>query len=395
MQDVSPEVSVLMPCLNEQDTLQSCIDEAKQAIKAAGVSGEIVIADNGSTDDSVQIAEANGARVVHVRRKGYGSALMQGIVDASGTYVLMGDADGSYDFGSLRDFLVELRRGNELVMGCRLRRCGGTIEPGAMPWLHRWIGNPILSWLGRLFFKASVADFHCGLRGFKREAVINLGLQCTGMEFASEMVVKSVNAGLRISEIPITLRPDGRSRSPHLRSWRDGWRHLRFMLLYSPRWLYLVPGAFLLLSGLVGFVALLFGPVQIGNVEFDTNTLLVSSAAIIVGSQLLFFSVYMKSFAVKSGLLPYDKRVDRLLNSPVVELGIFIGLLLVLVGVAFIGAAMRFWGAADYGPIPYSEGLRMVIPGVTSISLGVMCMFSGFLLELLNIESKHMPDIHS
>ena len=386
MQNEMIEVSVVMPCLNEEETLAACIKEARIGLEEANVQGEIIIADNGSTDTSIDIANANGARVVHVAQTGYGSALIEGISAARGTYVLMGDSDGSYDFRSLKRYLNELRQGYDLVMGCRLPAWGGTIEPGAMPWLHRWIGNPVLSWIGRLFFKTSVKDFHCGLRAFKRDAMMGLGLQCSGMEFASEMVVKSITQGLNVSQIPITLRPDGRTRPPHLRSWRDGWRHLRFMLLYSPKWLYQLPGITLLVAGLVGFITLLFGPVKIGDVIFDTNTLLISSAAIIVGTQLLFFAVYVTAFAMKAGLLPIDERVDKLLKSPLIEYGVVLGLLMVFVGIAFIVSATQYWGASGFGPLPYSEGLRMVIPGVTAITLGVMFMFSGFVLELLNLE---------
>ncbi len=395
MKDAGILVSILMPCLNEENTLKSCIEEAKAALEASDASGEIIVADNGSTDNSIAIAQANGARVVHVKNKGYGSALIEGIASARGTFILMGDSDSSYDFGTLPAYLEELKKGNELVMGCRLPAWGGTIEPGAMPWLHRWIGNPTLSWIGRLFFDTPIRDFHCGLRAFKRDAIRDLDLQCTGMEFASEMVVKSIIGGLAISQIPITLRPDGRNRAPHLRSWRDGWRHLRFMLLYSPKWLYQLPGLLLLLAGLTGFVALQFGPVQIGRVVFDTNTLLVSSAAIIAGAQLLFFSVYVRAFAVKTGLLPYDSRIEKLLNNPLIELGVVFGLLLALIGLVFIIAALRFWSTTGYGPIPHAEGLRMVIPGVTAISLGVMFIFSGFVLELLNLERKTSSDIAS
>ena len=292
------EISVVMPCLNEAETLLGCIQEAAQAIAAAGVSGEIVVADNGSTDGSQTIAQKAGVRVFDVKEKGYGSALMGGIRVAKGNYVLMGDADGSYDFGELSSFLFRLREGADLVMGCRLPKGGGVIKPGAMPWKHRWIGNPVLSYLGKFFFKAPIDDFHCGLRAFRRDAILGLNLDSTGMEFASEMVVRSVIARLKIEQIPITLRPDGRIRSPHLRSWRDGWRHLRFMLLFSPKWLFLVPGLVLTVVGTLGFFALLVGPISIGHVTFDTNTLLVCSAAILVGFQIVFFAIFTMVFAV-------------------------------------------------------------------------------------------------
>jgi len=379
------EVSIVMPCLNEAETLLGCIREAQNAIRASGIAGEVVIADNGSTDGSPRIAEEAGARVVHVEDKGYGSALMGGIKAARGKFVLMGDADGSYVFGELPAFLARLRAGDQLVMGCRLPSGGGRIESGAMPWKHRWIGNPVLSGLGKLFFHAPVSDFHCGLRAFDRRAILDLDLRCTGMEFASEMVVKSVVARLKFAQVPITLRPDGRSRPPHLRSWSDGWRHLRFMLLYSPKWLFFIPGTILFLGGLIGFIALMFGPIRIGNVSFDTNTLLVCATALLIGFQAIFFAVYTKTFAVLTGLLRPDPRITRLLKAQPVEWGVGIGLMLLVFGLGYLVFAVIRWKDVGFGNLSYSDSLRIVIPGVTAMALGAQSIFSGFALAVLGL----------
>lgn len=387
-QNTFPEVSIVMPCLNEGETLQACIEEAWKAIKDCGVSGEVVIADNGSTDDSPSIALQAGARLVSVKDKGYGNALLGGIQAATGVYVLMGDADGSYDFGELPSFLERLRQGNDLVMGCRLSGGGGTIQPGAMPWKHRWFGNPVLSGLGKLFFRAPIDDFHCGLRAFRRDAILTLDLRCAGMEFASEMVVKSTIAGLKIDQVPITLRPDGRSRAPHLRSWRDGWKHLRFMLLYSPKWLFFIPGLLLFTAGMIGFLVLMQGPVKIGTVMFDTNTLLVCSAAAMTGFQILFFAVYTKTFAVRAGLLQPDPRITWLLNAQPVEWGVSVGLILLLLGTGYLVYSVLQWQEVGFGSLSYPESLRIVIPGVTAVALGVQCIFSGFALAVLGLERR-------
>lgn len=384
----SIEISVVMPCLNEAETLLGCIQEASQAIKKAGVNGEIVIADNGSNDGSQQIAENAGARVVNIEKKGYGSALQGGIKAAKGTFVIMGDADGSYDFGELPTFLDVLRKDNDLVMGCRLPKGGGVIEPGAMPWKHRWIGNPVLSGLGKLFFKTSIDDFHCGLRAFRREAILDLNLESPGMEFASEMVVRSFMANLKIDQVPITLRPDGRSRKPHLRSWRDGWRHLRFMLLFSPKWLFVMPGLLLASLGLIGFFLLMSGPITIGSMTFDTNTLLVCAAAILVGFQALSFSVFTKVFAVREGLLPDNNRVAKLFSRNPVKWGAGLGSLLLIVGIAYLLIAINYWSSTGFGNLPYAESLRIVIPAITAIALGAQLIFSGFGLAVLGLGNK-------
>src|SRR5271170_6378927 len=279
------ELTILMPCLNEAETLARCIEKAKLGIQRSGVRGEIVIADNGSTDGSQAIAEKLGVRLVPVKEKGYGAALIGGVRAASGKWIIMGDADGSYDFSDVNGFVKKFQAGDELIMGCRLPIGGGTISPGAMPWKNRWIGNPVLSFIGRLFFKCPAHDFHAGLRGFTKTAFEKMDLQTTGMEFASEMVIKSTLKKLKITEVPVTLRPDGRSRPPHLKPWRDGWRHLRFMLLFSPRWLFLMPGIFLSLLGVVLAAPLSFANFRLGAVEFNVGTLAVACMTVIVGFQ--------------------------------------------------------------------------------------------------------------
>jgi glycosyltransferase involved in cell wall biosynthesis len=389
-QDNSPlEVTILMPCLNEDETIVYCVEEALLALQACNVSGEVLVADNGSTDDSRELATRAGARIVEVKEKGYGSALIAGIKSARGEYVLMGDADGSYDFGELPNFLEHLKQGKKLVMGCRLPAGGGSIEKGAMPWLHRWIGNPVLSTLGKVFFKSNIDDFHCGLRAFHRQSILGLDLQCTGMELASEMPVKASLASLPVQQIPVTLRPDRRSGAPHLRSWRDGWRHLRFMLLFSPRWLFLIPGITLFTIGLSGFIALLFGPLNVGNVTFDTNTLLVCAAMILVGFQALFFAVFTKAFAVRFGVLPPDNRITAILDSHTVEIGIVGGILLAMLGAGYLVAAVLYWQNVSFGDLPYAESLRIVIPAVTAIALGIQSIFGGFLLAILNLPRRN------
>jgi len=384
------EISVVMPCLNEAETLEGCIREALDALEKSGARGEILIADNGSSDGSPDIAEKAGARVVHVSQKGYGNALRKGINDARGTFVLMGDADGSYDFGELPHFLKQLRQGDDLVMGCRFPRHGGSIEPGAMPWKHRWIGNPVLSALGKLFFSSPVSDFHCGLRAFRRKAIMDLGLRTSGMEFASEMVVKATLNKLKISQIPITLRRDGRSRTPHLRSWRDGWRHLRFMLLYSPNWLFILPGLVLAIIGAIGFGLLLSKPLKVGAITFDLNSLLVASVCMLTGFQVLAFGLFIKAYTVNAGLLPGKAYWHRIVKGYAAEWGIVIGVILIITGLSYLINAVLYWKASGFGPLPYQTSLRMVILSATLIGLGIQAFVYGFALNILGLPRR--PD---
>lgn len=385
---VDPEVSVVMPCLNESLTLRTCIRKAIDNLTAHGVSHEIVIADNGSTDGSQAIATEAGARVVDVPVKGYGGALIGGISAARGQYVIMADSDDSYDLANVYPFVEKLRKGPQLVMG---NRFAGGIEEGAMPFLHRYLGNPVLTFLGRLLFKSPCRDFHCGLRGFDRQAILALNLRTTGMEFASEMVVKSTLNGLRIAEIPTTLSPDGRDRRPHLRTWRDGWRHLRFLFLYSPRWLFLVPGALSLLIGLIGYAVAFpnLGFHVAGYfIRFDVNTLLVSSLAILIGFQSILFAVFTKTFAITEGLLPEDPRMNALWKTINLERGLLISLGMLLIGLAMIGVAANEWRLQHFGPQDYARSLRWVIPGSTLAAMGFQAMLASFFLSILGLRRR-------
>ncbi len=381
-----PEVSIVMPCLNEAETLAKCIEKARRAFREDGINGEVVIADNGSTDGSQEIAQRMGARVVPVKVKGYGSALQGGIAAARGKYVIMGDSDDSYDFSAIQPFVQKLRAGNDLVMGNRFQ---GGIMPGAMPWKHRWIGNPILTAIGRMFFKCPAGDFHCGLRAFTKEAYTRMDLQTTGMEFASEMVIKSTLLQMRIEEVPIILYKDGRSRPPHLRSWRDGWRHLRFMLLFSPRWLFLIPGAYLFLLSLIVALWLWSGPRQIGHVVLDIHTLLVAAFACVLGYQLVVFAVFIKIFAITEGLHPPKshlyKHPFRKIN---LEVGVLIGFGLVVAGLFTLGYALWGWREVGFGELDPQTTMRQVIPAVVLITLGIQTLFSSFFISILTLRRK-------
>ncbi len=386
--DEKLEVTVLMPCLNEAETLASCIGKAQEAIRAHGLRAEVLVADNGSTDGSPAIAERCGARVVHVPQRGYGAALRGGIEAARGEFIIMGDADDSYDFRAILPFVEKLREGCDLVMGCRLPSGGGTIRPGAMPWLHRYVGNPVLSAVGRLFFGCPVNDFHCGMRGFRKAAAEAMDLRTTGMEFASEMVIKATLRKMRIGNIPITLSRDGRTRPPHLRSWRDGWRHLRFMLMYSPRWLFLVPGLLLLAFGTVMGGLLLAGPVRAGGVSFDLNTLVVCSMCVLLGFGLVSFAVFAKVFAITEGLLPEDKRLARLSRYVTLEVGLVVGVVVAATGLALLVAALMYWGRRGFGTLSASESLRLVVPAATLITLGVQIIFASFFVSILALRRR-------
>ena len=376
-----------MPCLNEAETLARCIKNAQSGIQRSGVCGEIIVADNGSTDGSPAIAKELGARVVPVKEKGYGSALRGGARAALGRWIIMGDADHSYDFSEADRFVKKFQEGYELVMGCRLPVAGGTILPGAMPWKNRWLGNPVLSLIGRVFFKCPAHDFHCGLRGFTRAAFEKMDLQTTGMEFASEMVIKSTFKGLKITEVPVTLRPDGRSRPPHLKPWRDGWRHLRFMLLFSPRWLFLAPGIFLSALGAVSAAALSVKDIKLGGVVFDVGTLAVACMTVIIGFQLIAFAFFTKVFAIAEGLLPDDPKFSRAFKFFTLEKGIGLGLLVLLAGAGVLAWAVWIWREAHFGELQPAENLRRLIPAVTLIVLGVQMIFSSFFMSTLGLKT--------
>jgi len=378
------ELTILMPCLNEAETLAFCIEKALDFLSDSGVSGEIVIADNGSTDESRRIAKSYGVRVVEVPIRGYGAALRAGISAARGRYVVMGDADGSYDFGALKPFVEALRAGSDIAMGDRFK---GGIDQGAMPFLHRYLGNPLLSFLGRLFFSVNCRDFHCGLRGFSREKIISLGLKTTGMEFASEMLVRAALAGLRITSVPTRLAKDGRSRPPHLKTWSDGWRHLRFLLLYSPRWLFIYPGLAMIALGLgLGF-ALLPGPVRITpEISLDVHALVVACISILVGTQAITFGILARRYASFRGFLPtteYTWLIRGLTLERMLELG---GTLLFL-GVAGVVGALFVWRSVNFGPLSYSYVMRLMIGSMTLIGSGVQICLSGFLASVIDMDA--------
>lgn len=382
------EVSVVMPCLNEADTLATCIRKAQRSFAENNIKGEIVIADNGSTDGSQQIAESLGARVVPVEEKGYGNALMGGIAAARGKFVIMGDADDSYDFLEVPKFVERLRDGYELVQGCRLPAGGGTVMPNAMPVLHRWIGNPMFSILVRHMFWAEIHDVYCGLRGFTKELYDRLNLRCTGMEFATEMIIKSNIYGTRITEVPITLHPDGRkAHKPHLKTFRDGWRTLRFFLMYSPRWLFLYPGFFLIALGVLGYALALPG-VNAWGVTFDAHTLLFSSLFTLLGYQSILFAIFAKTFAISEGLLPENRRMTRFYEIVNLERGLIAGALTLLGGVVLLLVAVNQWRLRDFGQLDYAHTMRYVIPGFTLTALGFQTILSGFFVSILGMRRK-------
>jgi glycosyltransferase involved in cell wall biosynthesis len=381
-----PEVSVVMPCLNEADTVAACVEKAIRCLRENGVHGEVVLADNGSTDGSRELAAAAGARVVPVADRGYGAALIGGIAAAKGRFVIMGDADDSYDFLDLAKFVDRLRKGADLVQGCRLPAGGGTVMPGAMPFLHRWWGNPMFTFMARWMFRAPIHDIYCGLRGFRREWQQGLRQRCTGMEFATEMLIKGSLSGARIEEVPITLHPDGRkAHAPHLKTFRDGWRTLRFFFLCSPRWLFLIPGGVSVLAGLlVGSLA--WGGATFGRAHLDAHTLLAASVMVVCGWQAVLFGIFANTFAVQIGLLPENATYHRFYRFARLERGIIASALAVVLGVGLWGAAFVQWREVGYGPLDYARTLRFVIPGATLVSLGLQTFFGSFLVSLLGLK---------
>jgi Glycosyl transferase family 2 len=376
------ELTILMPCLNEAETIAICVQKATSFLLLHDVDGEVLVADNGSTDGSVALAEAAGARVVNVVGRGYGSALMAGIKAARGRFVIMGDADDSYDLTALKPFLNRLRAGADLVMGNRFQ---GGIAPGAMPRLHRYLGNPVLSFIGRLFFHSKIGDFHCGLRGFNRAQVMRLGLQATGMEFASEIVVKATLARYQVEEVPTTLAPDGRSRPPHLRSWRDGWRHLRFLLLFSPRWLFFYPGLAMILLGMTIGVAIIPGPLMIAGTRLDLDTLAGASSLVVIGVQAVLFAIFTSVYASNEGFLPPSRAVRRLLKVWTLERGLAIGSVIGLLGASGGVAAFVLWSGTSFGDLDNNLVLRVVLPSLAALVVSCQLVLGTFFLSILSI----------
>ena len=379
------DLSVVLPCLDEAETLATCITKAQRAMKELAVDGEVNVADNGSADGSQEIARRLGARVIDVPVQGYGSALLSGISAARSEFVVIADADDSYDLSRLEPFVDALRGGAELVMGNRFL---GGIEPGAMPTLNRYVGNPILTRLGRLLFRSPSGDFHCGMRAFRRSSILSLGLRTAGMEFASEMVVRATLAKLQIVEVPVTLSPDGRTRAPHLRPWRDGWRHLRFLFLYSPRWLFFYPGIALMLVGLALGIALLPGPLHIGSVGLDVNAFVYCAVAVIVGFQAVLFSVLARAFAVGAGLLPPSRNTERIFRIVTLEVGLAVGALLLLAGIGLSIYTVLFWSGRSFGALSTSSTIRLVVPAAMLMILGLETVLASFFLSILGINRR-------
>jgi glycosyltransferase involved in cell wall biosynthesis len=383
-----PEVSIVMPCLNEADTLASCIAKAKRALNENNIDGEIIVADNGSTDGSQAIAARSGARLVHVRDKGYGSALMGGIVAARGKFIIMGDADDSYDFLETPKFVEKLREGYDIVQGCRLPSGGGTVKQGAMPFLHRAWGNPMFSFLARWWFRSPLHDVYCGLRGFRKDVYFLLDQRCTGMEFATEMIIKASLYGAKIAEVPITLHPDGRKdRAPHLRTFRDGWRTIRLFFICSPRWLFLVPGMLLILLGLAGYGIAMPG-MTLNGVTFDAHTLLFASLAILCGYQSIVFAILTKTFAISEGLLPEDPRMNRFFEYVNLEKGLVFSSIALFMGMTLLMAAVNYWRQASFGHLDYAHTMRLVVPGATLTALGFQTILSSFFVSILGMRRR-------
>lgn len=379
------EFSFVMPCLNEAETLKICINKATDSLKKNNISGEVIIADNGSIDGSQDIARENGAKVVDIKEKGYGNALKGGIYAAKGKYIIMGDSDDSYDFENIMPFVNKLREGYDLVMGNRFK---GGIKKGAMPFLHRYLGNPVLSFIGRLFFKIKIRDFHCGLRGFSKEAAIKMDLRTTGMEFASEIVIKAALLKMKITEVPTTLYPDGRNRPPHLNTWHDGWRHLRFLLMFSPKWLFFYPGIFLFILGLITSTILTIGPVKINNIIFDIHTLLYSSSLILIGFLSIVFYFFTKIFTINSGLIPFNNSFNKFITKINLERGLILSGIIILVGIGLTINAFLNWDKTSFGNLDPQVTLRKVIPACTLTLLGIQMVLFSFFFSILQLKHK-------
>jgi glycosyltransferase involved in cell wall biosynthesis len=379
------QLTILMPCLNEAETLALCIGKANRWIQGSGLNAEVLIADNGSTDGSQDIARSLGARVVDVPARGYGAALFHGSKAAKGEWIIMGDSDDSYDFSKLDAFIVKLREGYDLVMGNRFL---GGIMPGAMPWKNRYIGNPILTWIGRLLFNCPAKDFHCGLRAFRKDAFLRMDLRTTGMEYASEMVIKANLLGMKIAEVPTTLSKDGRSRPPHLKPWRDGWRHLRFMLLFSPRWLFVIPGATLFLLSTIAYVALLLGPIKVGTVSFDVHTLFFAGTGLVLGYLAIALGIVIRMFGIREGLLQEHLVLEKLRASPALELGGALGLSLMLGGLALGFFALSAWSATGFGNLEPGELLRQISISITLVQLGGVTLMAALIIGFLALPTR-------
>jgi glycosyltransferase involved in cell wall biosynthesis len=380
---IKVELSIVMPCLNESETLGKCIKQAKAFIEKEKIAGEVLVSDNGSTDGSLEIAVNNGARLVHAETRGYGAALQKGIESAEGRYIIMGDADESYDFSNLMPFVNQLRNGCDLVMGNRFK---GGIKKGAMPFLHRYLGNPVLSFIGRLFFHVKIRDFHCGLRGFSKKAFEKMNLRTTGMEFATEMVVKSALNKLKIVEVPTTLSPDGRKRPPHLRTWHDGWRHLRFLLMFSPKWLFLFPGLFIILISLVFGSLLFINTIEVKGIVFDIHTLIVTSFALLIGLQFVFFHSFVRIYSITSGLIPSDKKFENIFRFFTLERGLLVGIIFFLAGAFILLSNFLSWSSTGFSNLDPSSFVRRILSGILPFVLGIQIIIFSFIFSIIGIK---------
>ena len=379
------ELTILMPCLNEAETIGACIKRAKELLEKYNIDGEVLVSDNGSTDGSQDIARQLGARVVDCPVRGYGAALQYGIERADGQFIIMGDSDDSYHFDEAFPMIEKLREGYDVCMGTRLK---GRIMPGAMPWQNRYIGNPVLTAIGRIFFKIHASDFHCGMRAFRKDKILALNLVTTGMEWASEMIIKSRLAGLKMAEVPITLYKDGRSRPPHLRRWRDGWRHLRFMLLHSPMWLFIVPGLSMLLVGLAGSAVLSHGMLQIGDIALDVHSLLVMAILVILGVQAIFAGIFARLYAYKVGILPQSSRLQKIVKHLSLEKLLIVSLVVGCIGLSGFFYTIYGWYSGGFGPLDYQKTMRLLTPSLMLIAVAVQGMFNGFMLSVLFLKTK-------
>jgi glycosyltransferase involved in cell wall biosynthesis len=377
------ELTILMPCLNEAETLGKCIKKSLAFIERENIVGEVLISDNGSTDGSQEIAVTYGARLVHAEKKGYGAALQTGIESAKGTYIIMGDADESYDFSNLMPFINELRNGCDLVMGNRFK---GGIKKGAMPFLHRYLGNPVLSFIGRLFFHVKIRDFHCGLRGFTKNAYLKMNLHSTGMEFATEMVVKAALYKMKIVEVPTILSPDGRNRPPHLRTWHDGWRHLRFLLMFSPKWLFLFPGLFIIFISLLFGSLLFINPIEVKGIVFDIHTLIVTSFALLIGLQFVFFHSFVRIYSITSGLIPSDKKFENIFRLFTLERGLLVGFVFFLLGAIVLLTNFLSWSSAGFSDLDPSSFVRRILSGILPFVLGIQIIIFSFIFSIIGIK---------
>ena len=381
------ELTILLPCLNEAETLAVCIKRAQKLLHDHAIDGEILVSDNGSTDGSKEVAESLGTRLVHCPVRGYGAALQFGIEQADGQFVLMGDSDDSYHFDEAFPLIEELRRGFDVCMGSRLR---GNIKPHAMPLLNRYVGNPVLTAIGRVLFATDISDFHCGMRAFRKDKILTLNLVTTGMEWASEMIAKACLAELKITEVPINLYKDGRSRPPHLKRWRDAWRHTRFMLLHSPKWLFVIPGLLMMAIGLLGELLLLPGMFTIKKVNFDVHSLLVMSFLVIIGTQTVFTGVFAAIYGHTAGILPRSVKLESLMKKLTLEKLLIACLVIGISGIGGFFYTMWQWYEVHFSSLDYQVTMRQLIPSLTLIAIAVQGGFNGCMLSILFLKTKRL-----